>query len=378
MTILAVIAFAALAAILFIWLGYPVVIWLIAKVAGQPNEPNLAAAATRRVSVVLATRDSVEPIQARVANLLDSAHPAELIEVIVALDVEGSKATPEQLRELDACVRVVVGDSPGGKASTLNAGVRAATGDILVMADAAQRFDAHTIPQLVAALEDSRFGAVSGALDLGCDGGTSPVDLYWRMEKWLRYNESLIHSSVGVTGAVYATRKALWVELPAGTLLDDVYVPMSLVLRGHRVAFSYAAKARDVRTFDSKAEGARKTRTLTGVMQLLSLLPAIRSSANPIRAQFVMHKLARLTTPLWLVIVAIAALGMSVLVTAQYPTGSAICLGALLTMLAVIPALRRRAAKLVGWGFALQVATAKAVINGLRGSWSVWQNSDRK
>jgi len=377
-TILAGIAFAALAAILFIWLGYPVVIWLIAKVAGQPNVSNVAAGATRRVSVVLATRDSVESIQGRIANLLDTAHPPELIEVLVVLDADGAKATPELLRDLDTRVRVVLGDAPGGKASTLNAGVRAANGDILVMADAAQRFDAQTIPQLVAALEDTRFGAVSGALELGRDGGTSPVDLYWRMEKWLRYNESLIHSSVGVTGAVYATRKTLWTELPAGTLLDDVYVPMSLVLRGHRVAFSYQANARDVRTFDAKAEGARKTRTLTGVMQLLGLLPAIRSSANPIRAQFVMHKLARLTTPLWLSILALATLGMSVIVAVRYPTASAFTLGALLITLAAIPPLRRRTTKLGGWVFSLQVATAKAVMNGLRGSWSVWQNTDRK
>ncbi len=320
----------------------------------------------------------MESITARVANLLETAHPAESIEVIVALDYEGSKATPELLLNLDHRVRVVIGDSPGGKASTLNAGVRAATGDLLVMADAAQRFDAQTIPQLAAALEDTRFGAVSGALELGREGGTSPVDLYWRMEKWLRYNESLLHSSVGVTGAVYATRRALWAELPSGTLLDDVFVPMSLVLRGHRVAFSYAAKARDVRTFDAEAEGARKTRTLTGVMQLLGLLPEIKSSTNPIRAQFVMHKLARLTTPLWLLIVAVATLGVFVLIAARYPTESAITIGAILTALAVFPALRRRTARIVGWGFSLQVATATAVVNGLRGSWSVWQNPDRK
>jgi poly-beta-1,6-N-acetyl-D-glucosamine synthase len=377
-TILAVIAFAALAAILLIWLGYPVAIWLLAKVAAKPNAPNRTAAATRRVSVVLATRDGPDAIKARVANLFETAHPRDLLEIIVALDAEGSKSTPEMLATFDARVRVVIGDLPGGKASTLNAGVRAATGEVLVMADTAQRFDAQTIPELVAALEDERFGAVSGALELGRDGGTSPVDLYWRLEKWLRYNESLIHSSAGVTGAVYATRRALWAELPAGTLLDDVYVPMSLVLRGHRVAFSYAAKARDVRTFDSKAEGARKTRTLTGVMQLLGLLPAIKSSANPILAQFVMHKLARLTTPLWLLLAASGVAGITSLLAIQYPSVVAMSLGALLAVLLAIPPLRRRALQMLVWGYSLQVATAKAVLNGLRGSWSVWQSTDRK
>ncbi len=378
MTILAVIAFAAFAAILGIWLGYPVLIWLIAKVVGSPNAPNASGGATRRVSVVLATRDHAEAIDARIANLLDTAHAAELLEVIVALDAEDSKATPASFGSLDPRVRVVVGDAPGGKAATLNAGVRAATGDILVMADAAQRFDARTIPQLVAALEDSRFGAVSGALDLGRAGGTSPVDLYWRLEKWLRYNESLIHSSVGVTGAVYATRRALWTELPAGTLLDDVYVPMSLVLRGHRVGFSYEAKARDVRTFDSKTEGARKTRTLTGVMQLLGLLPAIKSGSNPIRAQFVMHKLARLTTPLWLAISASAIFGIALLVAVRFPTGSAITGVVLALLFAAVPSLRHRAVRIAEWGISLQLATAKAVLNGLRGSWSVWHSTEKK
>lgn len=375
MTIFAVIAFAAFAAILFIWLGYPVLIWLIAKVVGRPNVPNVVSGATRRVSVVLATRDHMEAIEARIANLLDTEHAAELLEVIVALDAEGSKATPASLSDLHPRVRVVVGDAPGGKASTLNAGVRAATGDILVMADAAQRFDAQTIPQLVAALEDTRFGAVSGALELGRDGGASPVDLYWRLEKWLRYNESLIHSSVGVTGAVYATRRALWTDLPAGTLLDDVYVPMSLVLRGHRVAFSYAAKARDVRTFDSKAEGARKTRTLTGVMQLLGLLPAIKGGANPIRAQFVMHKLARLTTPLWLAIFVLAGLGVVAVLAVRYPLPILVLSVGSAAAVAAVPALRRRTLQVVSWVLSLQVATVRAIGNGLRGKWSVWQGS---
>jgi len=374
-TILAVIAFAALSAILFIWLGYPVLIWLIAKIVGRPNVPNVAGGATRRVSVVLATRDHVEVIEARIANLFETDHAAELIEVIVALDADGAKATPELLGKLDPRVRVVIGDVPGGKASTLNAGVRAATGEILVMADAAQRFDAQTIPQLVAALEDSRFGAVSGALELGRDGGTSPVDLYWRLEKWLRYNESLIHSSVGVTGAVYATRRALWNEIPSGTLLDDVYVPMSLVLRGHRVGFCYSARARDVRTFDSKAEGARKTRTLTGVMQLLSLLPAIKSDANPIRAHFVMHKLARFTTPLWLAILVLAVFGVTAVLAARYPLPILVLALGTTAAVAAVPALRRRALHVVGWIASLQIATVRAIGNGLRGKWSVWQGS---
>ena len=150
---------------------------------------------------------------------------------------------------------------------------------------------------------------------------------------------------------------------------------MSLVLRGHRIAFSYAAKARDVRTFDSKAEGARKTRTLTGVMQLLGLLPAIKSSANPIRAQFVMHKLARLTTPLWLAMFVLAGFGVTAILAARYPLPILVLVVGTTAAVAAVPALRRLALHVASWVISLQLATVRAIRNGLRGKWSVWQGS---
>ncbi|MEQ1693852.1 MAG: glycosyltransferase, partial [Gemmatimonas sp.] len=238
MTILATTAAGSLGAILLIWIGYPIAVWGLALVIRRPIRPDYERARSRRVSVVLATREHAAIIEARVSNLLDTEHPSSLIDVIVALDAEGARATRESLGHLDPRVHAVGGDAPGGKAATLNAGVRAAAGDVLIMADSAQRFDRRTIPELVACLEDERFAAVSGALSLGDRGGRSPVHAYWRMEKWLRYNESLLHSSIGVTGAVYATRRTAWPVIPPGTLLDDVFVPMSLVLAGHRVGFT--------------------------------------------------------------------------------------------------------------------------------------------
>ncbi len=378
MQILSFTALASLAIILLIWFGYPLAIWLIAKVVGQPIVPDSSFGESRYVSVVIASRDGADAVAARVENVLDTAHPPELLEVIVAQDLASSKATPVFLGSQDQRVRIVIGDAPGGKASTLNAGVRAATGEILVMADVAQRFDSETIPQLVAALADERFGAVSGALNLGRDGRASPVNLYWQMEKWLRSNESLIHSSVGVTGAVYATRRALWLDLPAGTLLDDVYVPMSLVLRGHRVGFTYAAKARDVRTFESKTEGARKTRTLTGVIQLLGLLPEIKTSSNPVRLQFTMHKLARLSTPLWVALLVLAAMCNLALLALRSPLPALLfSLSAIMTFV-VIPPLRRTGVYFARWFYSIQLAMLRAIGNGARGNWSVWKEDSKE
>lgn len=375
MTLPVFLSLASLAAIAAIWFGYPLLVWVAARLV--PAKPSAGKFSNHRtVSVVLATRDDADIIRTRIANLLATEHPAHNIQIVVALDAEGAHCTVQELDTVDARVVALVGDAPGGKASALNAGVRSATGEILVLADAQQRFDARTIPELVAALSDERFGAVSGALELGSSGRRSPVDLYWSMEKWLRHNEARLHSSVGVTGAVYATRRALWPVVPDGTLLDDVYVPMSLVLKGHRVGFTYAARAFDIRVFDSTNEGVRKTRTLTGVLQLRELLPGLLSiRRNPICLQFVAHKLLRLLTPIFATIFGGSMLWLSAewLLRATL-TERLVLVGAALAVL-IVPGTRRRILALVRWMVSLQVATIRAVLNGLTGRWSVWNKT---
>lgn len=372
MTVLVVFAAASAAAIVLIWLGYPLLVWSAAQIFGRPIRPDHAAALNRTVSVILATRDDVSVLTARLANLIETDHPANQLQIVVALDADGAQATAESLTRSDARVLVVRGDIAGGKAATLNAGVRAATGEVLVMADAQQRFDRRTIPELVAALEDQRFGAVSGALSLG-GSGSSPVHRYWVLEKWLRYNESKLHSSVGVTGAVYATRRALWPIIPDETLLDDVFVPMALVMRGQRVGFTYAARAWDVRAFDAAAETARKTRTLTGVLQLRQKLPGLLSPRrNPIWAQFVAHKLLRLTTPVFVVTGVVSTLLLAVVLFARAQAQTQLLVATALVLPLLIPGVRHSAIGTVRWIFAMQRATTRATVNGMRARWQVW------
>ena len=91
------------------------------------------------------------------------------------------------------------------------------------------------------------------------------------------YTEARIHSAIGVTGAIYAMRRELWAALPQGLILDDLYAPMQVVLRGYRVGFCDAAIATDARRFTPKDEYRRKARTLTGVLQLCAWLPSVLS-----------------------------------------------------------------------------------------------------
>ena len=367
---------ASSGALVAIWLGYPALMLLRARMAPRPTRTGLPANrnAWPRVTAILATRDDATVVADRIANLLASDYPADRLDVIVALDAVDAACTLDAAVGDPSRVRIVTGDQPGGKAAALNAGVREATGDVLMMMDSRQRFEPDTMRLLVAALHDERVGAVSGALTLGREtGGLSPVHVYWALEKQLRRAEAVVHSAIGVTGAVYATRRALWPSLPAGTILDDVYVPMSLVLSGYRIGFEPTARATDVRSFDARGEQTRKARTLTGVLQLCRLLPEVLVPwRNPVWGMFVAHKLLRLLSPLFMLGALVGGSWWFVRLAsaAPVPVGGAVAACALV-VLAVAP-LRRAFWGVARYAYAMQVAIVGALINGARGRWQVW------
>ncbi|MCU0646927.1 MAG: glycosyltransferase [Gemmatimonadaceae bacterium] len=368
----------------FTWAGYPLLMRLLS--ARTKPRQKVTSVANPAVAVLIASRETPAAIANRVADVRAGSWPESRLRVVVALDVGGVAGGPESaeatrlvtaVREAVAAkAEVVAGDAPGGKASALNAGMRVIHESIVVMTDTHQRFAPDAIERLVAALEhDPRLGAVSGALSTRADGASPTVaDLYWSMERRLREDEASIHSTVGVTGAVYAIRRERMPRLPAGLILDDLYVPMSVVLGGARVGFAGDARATDQRRFSTDQEYRRKVRTLTGVWQLCAWLPAVLlPGRNPIWLQFVAHKLLRLLTPLLtlVLVVAVAVVGVPAVHSVQPWALPAAGVAAAALLLA--PGIGRKVRNLLHSLLAMQAAIVVASINGIRGRWTVWR-----
>jgi biofilm PGA synthesis N-glycosyltransferase PgaC len=263
------------------------------------------------LSIVVAARNEAQRLPARVVNLIEQDYPGPR-EIIVVSD--GSSDDPRAaLAPFGDAVRLIE-VPPGGKPLALNAGVSAATGEILVFADARQRFAPGALAALARNFSDPAVGGVTGELilDSELDRRTDSaigegIGLYWKYEKWLRRNESRIWSTLGATGAIYALRRSLWKPLPAVTLLDDVLAPMRAVLAGWRVVFEEGAVAYDRASADAAIESRRKTRTLAGNYQILMqeprlLLPVV----NPVWLQYMSHKVGRLLVP-WALLALLAS-----------------------------------------------------------------------
>lgn len=354
------------------WLIYPwgAITWASLKHVGQ-SKPIPPSRSVQKVSIVLATREPPDAVIERVQNLNDSDWPFEQREIIVAIDGDPG---PYHLPELSDVI-VVGSGSVRGKAAALDAGVGAATGEVLVFADTAQRFMSNTIRQLVEALTDGPYTAVSGWLTLGGEShNQNPLVQYWSLERRLRQAESKLHSAIGVSGAVYTMWRENWRPLPAGLILDDLWVPMQLILGGHRVGYSEEAVAFDTRATTPSREFRRKVRTLTGNFQLLAWMPeALAPWRNPVWIEFWCHKVLRLATPIAL---ALAGIGIVGLLASTIPAllvwGVGLAIAAALLLAAASPPLARRCLSPLIWTGTLTAATFMAAWKGLRGDWDVW------
>jgi cellulose synthase/poly-beta-1,6-N-acetylglucosamine synthase-like glycosyltransferase len=363
----------------YVYVGYPGLLAVWARITNRrPRAQAFADGCWPAISIVVAARNEAARLPARVADLLAQDYPGRR-EILIVSD--GSTDAPAEALAplLDASVRLL--DVPaGGKPLALNAGVGAAAGEILVFADARQRFAPGALRALVRNFSDPDVGGVTGELVLDCEqqsGSDSAVGegigLYWRYEKWLRRNESRVWSTLGATGAIYALRRRCWTPLPEATLLDDVLVPMRAVLNGCRVVFDESAVAFDRASADAAAESRRKTRTLAGNYQILAQEPRLLVPlVNPVWVQYMSHKIGRLIVPWALValLVASAALAASHPFYAAALAAQAVFYG-FAAVAAVFP-VRERFAR-IAFTFVMMNVSAVAGLLALRRGREVWR-----
>ena len=355
------------------WVLYPLVMYAVALL--RPREECPAIIEGRAATLIIATRDDPATLAVRLDSLERDRHELERMEVVVAVDPKGAWDAAQYRQLLQSRAIVVEGDSPGGKAATLNAAVRRASEEILIFTDSAQHFLSGTLASLVQSLRRSSIGAATGQFKAASNRSSLLLCVFWVYETWLRRTEATVDSIVGVTGAVYSMRRDLWRPLPSGLINDDLYVPLSIAAQGYRVVTCEAAIAIDQRVFTALQEFRRKVRTLTGILQLCTLSPWI---LNPLRnrlwIQFFCHKLLRFCTPYWVLLVIIGVvtcLPWKVLVLMLATVSGASVVASMLPT----SSMPCRIARQTGWMLLILWAPFVATANALRGEWDVWSTA---
>lgn len=264
------------------------------------------------VSIVIAAHNEAASLPVKLKALEALDYPEDRVEWIIVSDgsTDGTQTLLQQAFAMHGNRRVEHLPESLGKCGALNAGVALARNDVILFMDARQPVSSNVVKKLVPFLTNESIGAVSGELVLSEDTSLEAgnLGLYWRYEKWIRENESRIFSTTGVTGALYAIRRADFRPNKVGTLLDDFDTPVGLLKQGKRAIFIHGAYAFDKASDDINLEFRRKVRNLAGNWQSFFTHAWLFNPAkNPVWWQFISHKLFRLLVPHAMIIALLSA-----------------------------------------------------------------------
>jgi glycosyltransferase involved in cell wall biosynthesis len=254
MVVLEVLFWTVLGALAWTHVIYPLAIAALVRIRRRTVRKQDV---TPRVCVVVAAHDEEAVIARRLENLIQLEYPPDKLEIVVASDASTDR-TDEIAESFAPRVRLVRAPR-AGKVAAQNLAVRQTDSEIVAFSDANATWAPDALRKLVRNFADPEVAYVFGRLNLLDAEGGNREGLYWRYETWLRAQESLLHSTTGGYGSIYALRRGDYVEVDP-RFGHDLALPYVMVQRGRRAVYEPDAHAFEAPTPTNEAEYRRKVR----------------------------------------------------------------------------------------------------------------------
>ena len=284
--------FILIVLILYSYCFYPVVLYIISYCVQRihpgelksevidSNNPRLS------VAIVLSAYNEEKHIVNTVNNLLQQQdYPAEKIKIYIGSD--GSTDNTVKLIKQLSDNRIVLFDFPvnRGKVSVLNEMLTQVTESVIVFTDANAVFRLDAINNLIKHFSVPDIAGVCGELNLiKAVTGDNYDNVYWRIERFLKYHESKVNGFLGANGAIYAIRREYFQALPNDTIVDDFTLFMKIALNGHKTIYEADAIADEEMVASMSGEYGRRVRIGAGNYQAFFRLKSALHAKQGIRA----------------------------------------------------------------------------------------------
>ena len=300
-TIALVVFSVCFAVTLYIYFGYPALLWVLSRLRPKPVAE---ADITPKATFVICCHNEEGVIGEKIANTLSLDYPADKIEVLVVSNGSTDRTNEIVSRVTDPRVRLIALEQ-AGKMLALNEGARQASGEILVISDSDFLLDDHTLRLMARKFADPEVGGVCGArrsgMKRGGDATGEGEGMYAMWDKWQKSLESRIGSVFAADGLLYAIRRELYVPITQPGQSDDITVSVQIPLRGHRLLYEPNATAWEEATVEAKSEFRRKVRiTHRSIRALLSIGSRLFTSGF-YSVELLSHKLVRHFIPVFLI-----------------------------------------------------------------------------
>lgn len=275
----------------------------------KSGQEDLAGLIYPSVSVIMSGYNEEKVVEEKVHSLLKSDYPNDLAEFIIGSD--GSDDRTEliikELAATDSRIRFVHNPERRGKPAMLNDLASMAKGEVLVITDSNVIFTAGTLRHLAQEFRLPDTGLCDATVKPGSSddkGITRQENFYGRFETALKRAEGQLWGAMpGPYGGCYAIRRNLFPLLPVNTLVDDLYVGLTVLRTGFRSFNVPQAIVFEDTQADMAAQFTRRVRIAAGSFQNLFRFGMFPSERVSVSFVFISHKILRWLTPLMLVLV---------------------------------------------------------------------------
>jgi cellulose synthase/poly-beta-1,6-N-acetylglucosamine synthase-like glycosyltransferase len=313
--------------------GYGALLALLARLLDEPRpdpDGEVEPGDLPTVSVIVAAYAEQDVIGGRVENLRGLDYPRDRYEIVVACD-GSADATAARAREAGA--DAVLELPRGGKIRAQDAAVARSEAEIVAFSDANALWEPDALTELVKPFAHGDVGYVCGQVRFVNEHGDNQEGVYWRYEMMLRRHESSLRSITGGNGAIYATRRDVYLNVDP-IMGHDLSFPFNIVKRGRRAVYAPAARATEKMVPTIEGEFARKRRMMSHAWPIVIRGGLLSPRGyDPLYALMIFsHRVLRYASPF----LHVTALASSTALSARRATRAPVYAAATVTQLALL------------------------------------------
>ena len=279
-------------------LGYPLSLMMIRhrRLPGHGSD----AVARPSLAICLCAYNEELSIVAKVESLLAMAAaygPQATVYVYADAPTDQTVALLDDYRDR---LHLHVSPVRRGKTAGMKLLVSMSQSELIAFTDANVMTEHDGLVRLAEPFGNPQIGCTSARL-VYYNASQSPTatagSFYWRAEEWLKRLESRTFGVIGVDGAFFMVRRALY-EGPPDNLIDDLYVSLVILANGYDVITVEDVIARERSSTRWHDEFVRKRRIACQAMNVhRALLPRLRRMPFALRYAYFSHRYLKWLLP---------------------------------------------------------------------------------
>ncbi|WP_422353945.1 glycosyltransferase family 2 protein [Roseivirga pacifica] len=289
----------SVAIVAYTFVGYGVIITLLAKTKKQVNYPSLTDEDLPEVTLLIAAYNEQEIVEAKIKNSLALNYPKEKLNIHFVTD--GSTDNTNRIIAKHEGITLDYSPKRQGKIAAVNRVMPYVKTPITIFTDANVMINPEGLRLMVERFQNNLVAAVSGektVVSAASDGASASGEgFYWKYESFLKKKDAEYNSLVGSAGELFAIRTDLYETIDTNTLIEDFVMTMSMAAKGFKVDYEPKALAVESGSANIEEETKRKVRISAGGIQaVIKLMPLLNIfKYGKLSFQYISHRVLRWT-----------------------------------------------------------------------------------